>query len=171
LSSNPKKLSKPHFDVDCNRRRATQIEGLNFGADDYIKKPIDPDVLLARVNALLRRCHVTSNTEKLDMLQFGKLTIYISARRVTLEHVQIELANKEYELLLLLAQNAGTVLHRNTITKVLQGIDYDPFSSRVIDLRIAHLRAKLRDDKKQPYRIKTVWGKGYLFVATAWDQS
>jgi two-component system, OmpR family, response regulator len=160
---------QPILMLTAIEERVVEISALNVGADDYMKKPIEPDLLLARVHALLRRgVNSACNNGDKD-LRFGGLLLLSSSQKVTLNQVDVALTNKEYELLYFLAQNDGVVLHRNVISRALHGVDYDPLSSRVIDLRIASLRKKLGDTGKTALRIKTIWGKGYLFDPLAWD--
>lgn len=141
------------------------IMGLEYGADDYLNKPIEPKVLLARVQKLLKSNERNASTQK---LKFGLLNIDLQTHSVKLGELTIELKPKEFDLLALLATNAGHILNRNNITRSLRGIDYDGFD-RSIDLRISYLRKKLNDNIEKPYRIITVHGKGYLFVPEAWE--
>nr|WP_320191431.1 response regulator [uncultured Desulfobacter sp.] len=150
-----------------------QVAGLEMGADDYVKKPVEPRVLLARIRALLRRTRISDSKqpeqsdEFPDDLNFGSLSINRQAHRVSLENTIIDLTTNEFELLLLLAANAGRILDRDTIYKVLRGISYDGLD-RSVDVSISRLRKKLGDASSPPRRIKTIWGKGYLFVKDAW---
>jgi len=98
----------------------------------------------------------------------GNLCISRTAQEVTLDGEPVPLTTHEFELLLLLARHAGTVLSRDDIFHKLRGIDYDGLD-RSIDGRISKLRKKLGDSAAEPTRIKTVWGKGYLLVPEAWD--
>ncbi|OMH26658.1 DNA-binding response regulator [Motiliproteus sp. MSK22-1] len=147
-----------------------QIFGLEIGADDYITKPVHPRLLLARINALLRRAgnHQPASQEAKQRLNFGTLQINCASRQVELMKKEIELTTNEFELLCFLAARAGEVQSREQILKALRGIDYDGID-RWVDIRISRLRQKLGDDAHQPQRIKTVWNKGYLFVADAWN--
>ena len=146
-----------------------QVAGLEMGADDYVKKPIEPRVLLARIRALLRRLPAgqTGNSDNAPTRQFGRLSICRQSRKVLLEGSEIELTSNEFELLWILADAAGTILDRDYLFKTLRGIDYDGLD-RTIDVNISRLRKKLGDSSSHSYRIKTVWGKGYLFVSDAW---
>ena len=146
-----------------------QIFGLEIGADDYITKPVHPRLLLARITALLRRSQRGSGSDSNgNQLDFGALTISQSSRQVCLDGAPVELTTNEFELLWLLASRAGETLSRETILQTLRGIEYDGID-RWVDIRISRLRQKLDDDAHQPRRIKTVWSKGYLFVADAWQ--
>ncbi len=146
-----------------------QVVGLEIGADDYVTKPIQPRVLLARIRALLRRME-NNNVARLDLLtelEFGGLKLNQKAREVSLHGEVIDFSSNEFELLWFIACHAGKILSRDAILEELRGIDYDGFD-RSVDVRISRLRKKLGDDSSRPFRIKTVRGKGYLFVAEAW---
>jgi DNA-binding response OmpR family regulator len=139
-----------------------QILGLEIGADDYLVKPAEPRVLLARVRALLRR-----NAAALSLV-FGRLHIDRRARRVTLRDAPVSLGTVEFDLLWLLATHAGEPLTRKAILAELRNLSYDG-TDRSIDIGVSRLRRKLGDDADPPARIKTLRGQGYQFVPDAWD--
>ncbi len=147
-----------------------QILGLEMGADDYIAKPVQPRVLLARIKALLRRLPsatdsaAASGEEKI----FGEFRISQATRTATLSEQTIDLTTAEFDLLWLLACHAGNVLSRDDLLQELRGIGFDGLD-RSIDARISRLRKKLNDDPENPTRIKTVRGKGYLFSKHDWN--
>jgi two-component system response regulator RstA len=146
------------------------VIGLEAGADDYVMKPVDPMVLLARVRALLRRAergNAASGERKADML-LGALRISETSREVWLSGKPVPLTTQEFELLSLLAHRAGELVSRDEVFRTMRGIDYDGLD-RSIDGRVSKLRRKLGDDAAAPTRIKTVWGKGYLLVPDAWE--
>lgn len=147
-----------------------QVIGLEAGADDYVAKPVDPMVLLARTRALLRRAESGDGQGSGGDIVLGRLRISQSAQEVWLDKNKVQLTTHEFELLLLLARNAGRVLSRDDIFHKLRGIDYDGLD-RSIDGRISKLRKKLDDCAHEPTRIKTVWGKGYLLVPDAWSET
>lgn len=148
-----------------------QVIGLESGADDFLSKPVEPMVLLARIRALLRRLETRQGSDETATdIVLGGLRISESSQRVWLDGCEVLLTTREFELLLLLARRAGTILSRETLFKALRGIDYDGLD-RSIDGRISKLRKKLDDDALSPTRIKTVWGKGYLLVPDAWGES
>jgi DNA-binding response OmpR family regulator len=146
------------------------VMGLELGADDFVHKPIEPPVLLARLRALLRRTQNGSGAaeSQADNLTFGTLSINVRAHEVKLGTEIIDFTTQEFELLHFLARNSGKVLSRDDIFNNIRGIEYDGLD-RTVDVRISRLRKKLQDNPSQPQRIKTVWGKGYLFVGDAWN--
>ena len=144
-----------------------QVLGLEMGADDYLAKPVQPRVLLAHIKAILRRSSSDRSTMGNDALQFGRLRINKPARDVRLGDMKIDLTTAEFDLLWLLASNAGRVLPRNEILKSLRGLDYDGID-RSIDSRVSRLRRKLGDEAIASAHIKTVRPHGYLFSPAAW---
>jgi two-component system OmpR family response regulator/two-component system response regulator RstA len=143
------------------------VLGLELGADDYVIKPVEPRVLMARVNALIRRSRA-GPTREAGKLRFGSLLINTAARSVVLRNQAIALSSNEFDLLVQLAAHAGEVQSRDALYRQLFGREYDGFD-RLLDVRISHLRRKLGEDAERSERIKTVWGQGYLFVADAWE--
>ncbi|XGA80542.1 winged helix-turn-helix domain-containing protein [Halomonas sp. CH40] len=139
-----------------------QVLGLEMGADDYVSKPVQPRVLLARMRALLRRADQPLPTGEVR-LRFENLEIDNATREAWLSGERIDLTSAEFDLLWLLASNAGHVLTREEIFTELRGIKYDG-QDRSIDVRVSRIRPKIGDDPHQPHRIKTVRSKGYLFV-------
>ena len=151
-----------------------QVAGLEMGADDYVKKPVEPRVLLARIRALLRRFEPAREKTALDNapvnaqeLTFGTLRISRPSHDVSLAGRTVAMTTNEFELLWFLAVNAGTVVGRETLYANLRGIEYDGLD-RSMDVMVSRLRRKLGDDAASPRRIKTIWGRGYLFVQDAW---
>ena len=142
-----------------------QVQGLEMGADDYVCKPVRPRVLLARIRALLRRSEPAGAVPPVagKRLTFGKLVIDNAMREAWLDEQTIELTSAEFDLLWLLAANAGRILSREEIFNSLRGIEYDG-QDRSIDVRISRIRPKIGDDPMHPRLIKTVRSKGYLFV-------
>ncbi|WP_394175384.1 winged helix-turn-helix domain-containing protein [Thalassotalea litorea] len=145
-----------------------QVLGLEIGADDYVAKPVEPRVLLARIHALLRRGRMAQGAQDKGEVTCGKLYVNKNSRQVILDGENIELTSQEFDLLWLLANRAGEVQNRDYIYKAVVGREYDGMD-RSVDVRISRLRKKLHDSNESPFRIKTIWGQGYLFVADAWD--
>jgi DNA-binding response OmpR family regulator len=142
------------------------VLGLELGADDYVIKPVEPRVLLARINALLRRSRSQPRLEHTS-LRFGQLSINTVARAVRFNGQAVALSSAEFDLLLFLAEHAGVIQSRATLFQHLYGREYDGVD-RMLDVRISHLRKKLGEDADSSERIKTIWGQGYLFVPDAW---
>lgn len=146
-----------------------QVLGLELGADDYILKPAEPRVVLARIKACLRRAgHSSAHPSDPDEFAFGRFRINRASRSVQLDGREIPFTTAEFDLLWLLASHAGTILSRDDIQSRLRGIEYDGLD-RSIDMRISRLRKRLGDDPDSPARIRTVRAKGYLFSPTDWD--
>ena len=143
------------------------VLGLELGADDYVIKPVEPRVLLARINALLRRSRMAPPSQERKVLQFGHLIINIAARSVTVQGAPISLSGNEFDLLVHLASHAGEIQSRENLFKDLFRREYDGMD-RMLDIRISRLRRKLGDEAAVSERIKTVWGQGYLFVPEPW---
>ena len=144
-----------------------EVLGLEMGADDYVCKPVRPRVLLARIRALLRRSEGgEAPVDNQRRLEFGPLVIDSAMREAWLRGASVELTSAEFDLLWLLAANAGRILSREEIFTALRGIEYDG-QDRSIDVRISRIRPKIGDDPMHPRLIKTVRSKGYLFVAEA----
>jgi DNA-binding response OmpR family regulator len=143
-----------------------EVLGLELGATDYLGKPVKPRILLARIKALLRREVV--DKAQAQTLEFGLLNISFETKSVFLDGHLIPVTSNEFDVLWLLASQAGRVISREALVTQLRGIEYDGFD-RSIDIRISRLRKKLYDNLAQPYRIKTIWAKGYLFAADAWS--
>jgi len=147
-----------------------QVIGLEAGADDYVAKPAEPMVLLARIRALLRRAEASqavADAAASTEIVLGGLRVNEASHRVWLDGEEISLTTQEFELLRVLARSAGTILSREELFKRVRGIEYDGLD-RSIDGRISKLRKKLGDDALAPKRIRTIWGKGYLLVPDAW---
>lgn len=159
-------FSNPILMITACGEEADEVLGLELGANDYISKPVKPRVLLARVKAFLRSDSVDVPT--LTTLEFGRLKIIQSTKTVLLRGEAIFITSNEFDVLWVLAEHAGKVISRESLVTQLRGIEYDGLD-RSIDIRISRLRKKLLDNSAQPYRIKTIWAKGYLFAADAWE--
>jgi DNA-binding response OmpR family regulator len=139
-----------------------RIIGLELGADDYLPKPFEPRELVARLRAILRR-RAPAGAEAEPLLHFGRLDIDAAARAVLLDGVRCELTSYQFELLLVLAQNAGRVLSREALMDKVKGEHLEAFD-RSIDVHVSRIRAAIEDDPKKPRRVITVRGAGYVFA-------
>jgi DNA-binding response OmpR family regulator len=158
--------AKPILILTARNSDIDHVLGLEMGADDYVIKPVEPRVLMARVNALLRRSDAVASPA-MPILKFGDLAISTAGRSVSLAGRPIALSSSEFQLLVYLARHAGEAQSREKLYRELYHRDYDGMD-RLLDVRISHLRKKLNDDADNPEGIKTIWGEGYLFVPDAW---
>jgi DNA-binding response OmpR family regulator len=141
-----------------------RVVGLELGADDYLAKPFEPRELLARLRAVLRR---KVGSTKRDVLRFGRLEIDRGARRVRLDGAERTLTSYQFALLNALADHAGRVMSRDQLMDLLRGEALEAFD-RSVDVHVSRIRAAIEDDPKNPRRIITVRGAGYVFAK---DQS
>ena len=157
------------LDSDMN-----QILGLELGASDYILKTTPPAVLLARLRVQLRQSPVQPATATTEIspaghpVHFGQLTIDPVSREVILAGETIALSTSDFDLLWELASHAGHIMSRDSLLKVLRGVEYDGLD-RSVDVAVSRLRRKLGDNAHEPTRIKTVRNKGYLLAPAAWN--
>jgi len=161
------KYSNPILMLTAKGDDIDQVVGLEIGADDYVPKPVQPRVLLARIRALLRRvpCDTIKKLQSTNAeLVYGNIRMNKSNFEVYVDNKMIDLSNMEFELLWLLASNAGTVMTRDDILGALRGIGYDG-QNRSTDITISRLRKKIGDDHQPAKIIKTIHRKGYLFSA------
>jgi DNA-binding response OmpR family regulator len=138
-----------------------RIQGLNSGADDYLPKPFDPDELLARIYAVLRRTEAVSRAVEAPVT-IGNLRVNAATREVWSAGAQVELTAMEFDLLDLLMRSAGHVVSREEITAVLFEREATPYD-RFLDVHISHLRKKLAGGQRL---IRTIRGVGYVFTGT-----
>jgi DNA-binding response OmpR family regulator len=139
-----------------------RIIGLELGADDYLPKPFEPRELLARVRAILRRRQEVAQGQS-PILRFGSLEIDLDARSVHVGGTAREFTAYQFDLLLALAQRAGRVLSRDQIMEAVRGRELEAFD-RSIDVHMGRIRAAIEVDAKNPKRILTVRGVGYVFA-------
>ncbi len=145
----------PVIMLTARSEETDELKGFEYGADEYISKPFSPKILVARVEAILRRSGMSQD----EVVRIGGIEVDKSAHTVRVDDRELELSFKEYELLLYFIENKGIALSRE---KILNNVwNYDYFGdARTIDTHVKKLRAKLGD--KGEY-IKTVWGMGYKF--------
>ena len=134
--------------------RDDKLNGLLLGADDYIEKPYDIDILLAKIKGIFRR------RLALDVITDGDMTLNIASGTVTRSGKNIQVTAKEFELLRLLITNKGQTLSKEMIFSRIWGADSES-EQQTLTVHIKWLREKIEDDPKQPKKILTVWGKGY----------
>ena len=139
-----------------------RIIGLELGADDYLPKPFEPRELLARVRAILRR-RTEAPAATSTALRFGSLEIDRDARIITVAGTSRELTSYQFDLLVALAERAGRVLTRDQIMEAVRGRELEAFD-RSIDVHMGRIRAAIESDAKNPKRILTVRGVGYVFA-------
>lgn len=145
-----------------------EVIGLEVGANDYVIKPVRPRALLARIKSVMRSADASAEKD-CNEIRFGQLSINQEFKRVVYRGHEVSLTTSLFSLLWLLASNAGNVMSREQVFQSLKGREYDGLDRR-FDVLVSNLRKKLDDDPQNPKRIKTIWGKGYLFVADAWEE-
>ena len=143
-----------------------EVIGLEAGANDYIIKPARPRALLARIKGALSSSPPVKNNS--SELIFGQLSINTEANRVIYQGIEVELSTSLFAFLRFLAEHAGEVVDRDSVFKQLKNREYDG-QDRRFDVMLSTLRKLFNDDPQSPQKLKTVWGKGYLFVADAWN--
>ncbi len=139
-----------------------RIVGLELGADDYLPKPFEPRELLARIRAILRR-RVEGAQPTAKVMRFGTLEIDRDARTVIVGGKAADLTSYQFDLLITLAERAGRVLTRDQIMEAVRGRELEAFD-RSIDVHMGRIRAAIEIDPKNPKRILTVRGVGYVFA-------
>ncbi len=161
LRADPRTRALPLLMLTARGEPMDRIVGLELGADDYLGKPFEPRELLARVKALLRRTSAASGDD--EVLRFGRLEVDLGARVARLEGRHCDLTSHQFDLLVVLAQSPGRVLSRDQIMDAMKGHPLEAFD-RSIDVHISRIRAVIEDDVKQPRRVLTVRGAGYIFA-------
>jgi DNA-binding response OmpR family regulator len=160
-----KQSNLPVIYLTARQRNVDEVIGLELGADDYIRKPFDVDVVLARVKKALRQAALSSQPEvDRQPLQVGDLMIEPLAHRVTLRGKLIELTPLEYEILHLLAQRRDEVVSVDELLRDIWGAEYLG-QPQVVYVHMRGLREKIEIDPGQPQRVISVRGIGYMLVS------
>ena len=147
----------PILIVSARNEKSDQLKGLHLGADDYIEKPYDIDIMLAKIKGIFKR------TYSLDEITDGNLRINKADNTVYRNDVLVEMTAKEFELLLLLMENKGRTLNKDYIFNRIWGSE--SFSEpQTLTVHIKRLRQKIEEDTKNPQKIITVWGVGYKYL-------
>ncbi len=160
LRANPRTRRLPLLMLTARGEPTDRVVGLELGADDYLGKPFEPRELSARIKALLRRAAPEAGSD--EVLNFGRLEVDIGARQARLDGKPCDLTSHQFDLLAVLAQAPGRVLSRDQIMDALKGHPLEAFD-RSIDVHISRIRALIEDDVKNPRRVLTVRGAGYVF--------
>lgn len=155
----------PVIFLTARRSGSDQVTGLNAGADDYITKPFDFDVLMAHVKAVLRRRENPFSEPQEKRLQVGDLTIDFSLHKATLKDKELDLSPKEFDLLVAFALETDQVISTDNLLKRVWGAEYDG-EPQVLYVHIRWLRSKIEEDPDHPKRILTIRSVGYIFNST-----
>lgn len=146
----------PIIIVSAKTNKEDKLNGLILGADDYIEKPYDIDILLAKIKGIFKRRYQS------DAIVFDSLRLNRATRTAYKNNVPLQMTAKEFDLLLLLAENKGQTLSKEVLFNKIWG--FDSFSEQqTLTVHIKWLREKIEDNPKAPKHIVTVWGKGYRF--------
>lgn len=155
-----KKSNVPVMIMSARVDKEDKINGFAQGADDYIEKPVDIDILLAKIGALMKRNYDLKQENKL--LHSGAVLIDKDAKQVFFHEKELFLTGKEYELLLLFVENPGKTLNKEYLFGQIWGAD--SFSeNQTLTVHVKMLRDKIEEEPGKPKRIKTVWGVGYRY--------
>lgn len=147
----------PIIILSAKTEKNDKLNGLILGADDYMEKPIDIDILLAKIAGIFKRRY------SLDEITCGDLTLNRAENIAFKNGVKLELTSKEFELLLLLVENSGKTLTKEYIFNRIWGSDSDS-EPQTLTVHMNRLREKIENNPKKPERIQTVWGTGYKFI-------
>ncbi len=163
-----RKFNIPIIMVTAKQEDIDKIKGLSLGVDDYITKPFSPAELVARVKAHIQihelLLHSTADDGNEDTIKAGDLRIVVNSRRVFVGEQEVSLKNKEFELLLFLAENPDIVFSKDTILDRIWGID-STADTATVTVHINRIREKVEETPSEPKYIQTVWGVGYKFCA------
>jgi len=152
------KDNTPIIILSAKDTREDKLNGIQLGADDYMDKPCDFDILTAKIRGIFRRRYDS------DTVSCGGLILNRQRRSADLDGKELSLTTKEFELLLLLVENAGVTLSKNVIFSRIWGSDSES-EDQTLTVHIRRLREKLEKDPRKPVHILTVWGMGYRYEA------
>ena len=156
LSSIREMGNAPVIIVSAKNAKEDKLDGLNLGADDYVEKPYDIDILLAKIKGIFKRRYSSEN------MTDGNITVDKTARKIYLDGNEVAVTIKEYELLVYLMENKGKVIKKEELFNTIWGFDSES-EPQTLTVHIKFLREKFEEDPKNPKRILTVWGVGYRF--------
>lgn len=159
----------PILMVTAKTEEVDKVLGLELGADDYITKPFSIREVLARVKAIFRRVEVDQEAQQEDdavPIELGGLVVEPEKRKVLVDGEPVDLTSKEFELLLLFAQNPGRAYSRDELLDEVWGYQYSGYS-HTVNTHINRLRNKIEPNPSDPRYVKTVWGMGYRFAEPA----
>jgi two-component system response regulator RstA len=152
--------------LTASQSEADHVAGLELGADDFVNKPIEPRVLLARIRAQLRRLAGRKSPNRADangMLEVGPIRVDTASRDVSVNGEPVPLTTMEFDVLLMLANEAGSVVKREDLYTRILGHEYDGID-RGMDVHVSRIRKKLQSTGFDPSRLKSVRGVGYLLA-------
>jgi len=158
----------PVIMLTARQDEVDRIAGLELGADDYISKPFSLGEFLARVRAIMRRSERQPRLAAREVLEASRLKIDTSRRRAWCEGEELNLSQKEFDLITCLIRNRGIALSRDLLLERVWGLDFIG-DSRTVDVHIRWLREKIESDPSRPRYIQTVRGIGYRFEAPGED--
>ncbi|MCR5630124.1 response regulator transcription factor [Eubacterium sp.] len=157
ICSKIRETSNAHILIaSAKTEKNDKLKGLNLGADDYIEKPYDIDILIAKINGIFKRKYAQ------DEMVEGNLKLNSVTRQLYVNDEEITVTDKEFELLKLLIENKGSTLKKDYLFNSIWGSDSDSYM-QTLTVHIKWLREKIEDNPKEPKHIITVWGVGYRF--------
>ena len=156
LSSIREMGNAPVIIVSAKNAKEDKLDGLNLGADDYVEKPYDIDILLAKIKGIFKRRYSSEN------MTDGNITVDKTAHKIYLDGNEVAVTIKEYELLVYLMENKGKVIKKEELFNTIWGFDSES-EPQTLTVHIKFLREKFEEDPKNPKRILTGWGVGYRF--------
>ena len=157
ICSKIRETSNAHILIaSAKTEKNDKLKGLNLGADDYIEKPYDIDILIAKINGIFKRKYAQ------DEMVEGNIKLNSVTRQLHVNDEEITVTDKEFELLKLLIENKGSTLKKEYLFNSIWGSDSDSYM-QTLTVHIKWLREKVEDNPKEPKHIITVWGVGYRF--------